>query len=253
MQAEREELTRGTHAERRATVALVLEGAPIPIERAEQTLGYSLGKAHRAAIVWSEAADSDMGVLENAAVALAEAAGAPRYLSIVASASTLWLWLPIDAEPALARLESAAPATSDVRIALGSRGVGVEGFRRSHLDALTAQRMLARLESKARLVSFDRVRLVSLVTADLEGAEFFIRDTLGGLASADPELRATIELFLEEGCNASRAADRLSVHRNTLLRRLDAADALLPRPLQDNRVHVGVALELLRWLAPAGR
>lgn len=253
MQAERDELTRGTHAERRATAALVLEGAPIPVERAESILGYSLGNVHRAAIVWSEAADSDMGVLENAAVALAEIAGTPRYLSIVASASTLWLWLPIGAERALARLESAAPATGGVRIALGSRGVGIEGFRRSHLDALTAQRMLARLESKTRLVSFDRVRLVSLIAADREGAEFFIRDTLGELASADPDLLASVELFLEEGCNASRAADRLSVHRNTLLRRLDAADSLLPRPLQDNRIHVGVALELLRWLAPAGR
>jgi DNA-binding PucR family transcriptional regulator len=194
-----------------------------------------------------------MGVLENTAAALADLSGAPRYLSIVASASTLWLWLPIGTEPELARLELVVPETSDVRIAMGSRGVGIEGFRRSHLDALTAQRMLARLESKARRVSFDRVRLVSLVTADREGAEHFIRGTLGELASADADLRATVEIFLDEGCNASRAADRLSVHRNTLLRRLAAADTLLPRPLQDNRVHVGVALEVLRWLAPPAR
>jgi DNA-binding PucR family transcriptional regulator len=150
-------------------------------------------------------------------------------------------------------LESLASETLDARIAIGSRGVGIEGFRRSHLDALTAQRMLARLESKAHYVSFDRARLASLITVDREGAEHFIRDTLGELATADTQLRATIETFLDEGCNASRAADRLSVHRNTLLRRLDTADTLLPRPLQDNRVHVGVALEVLRWLAPPAR
>lgn len=251
MQAERDELTRGTHAERRAVVALLVEGAPIPVERAERSLGYALGQEHRAIVLWSESADSDMRDLEQVAETLTSVAGTPRFLSVVAGAATLWLWLPTSKEPNTARLEGATRQASNVRIAIGSRGTGVEGFRKSHLDALTAQRMLARVSSTKRIVSFDRVRLVSLITGDPEGADHFIRDTLGELASADAELRTTVEVFLEEGCNASRAADRLSVHRNTLLRRLESVDTLLPRPLQDARVHVGVALEVLRWRAPA--
>ena len=247
MEAERAELTRGTHAERRATVALLVEGAPIPMERAERTLGYTLSQEHRAAVAWWSGADVKPSALEQIAESLAGVAGTPRFLSVVASAGTLWLWLPTGEEPDTARLEAVTQELPDVRIALGSRGQGVEGFRRSHLDALTAQRMLARVSSPRRVVSFDRVRLVSLIVSDPESAGHFIRDTLGELETAEADLRTTVEIYLEEGCNAARAAERLSVHRNTLLRRLETVDTLLPRPLQDARVHVGVALEVLRW------
>ncbi|HET8940197.1 MAG TPA: PucR family transcriptional regulator [Polyangiales bacterium] len=247
MQAERDELTRGTHAERRATVALIVEGAPISIARAEHSLGYALDQAHRAVVVWSESADSRTRELEQVAESVAQIAGTARFLSVVASTATLWLWLPTSSEPNLARIEARAHNTPDVRIAVGSSGAGVEGFRKSHLDALAAQRMLARVSSRKHVVSFDRVRLVSLITSDREGADHFVRDTLGELATAELELRTTVAVFLEEGCNASRTAERLSVHRNTLQRRLDTVDTLLPRPLQEARVHVGVALELLDW------
>jgi DNA-binding PucR family transcriptional regulator len=247
MQAERNQLTRGTHAERRATVALIVEGAPIPVERAERSLGYKLDQAHRAVAVWSESADSRTRDLEAVAEAIAHVAGTPRFLSIVASTATLWLWLPTSKEPSIQRIEAQMQHTPNVRIAIGSHGTGIEGFRKSHLDALTAQRMLARVTSGKHVVSFDRVRLVSLIASDPEGADHFIRDTLGELATADAELRTLVAVFLEEGCNASRTAERLSVHRNTLLRRLEMVDTLLPRPLQDARIHIGVALEVLRW------
>jgi DNA-binding PucR family transcriptional regulator len=134
-----------------------------------------------------------------------------------------------------------------VHLALGSLGRGLEGFRRSHLDALTAQRMLSRLQSRERVVSFDAVRLVSLVTQDPQAAQAFVQHTLGELASGSPELQSALRVFLNTGCNASRAADLLRTHRNTLLRRLTRAEALLPRPLEGQHVHVAVALEVLRW------
>ncbi|UJR85158.1 PucR family transcriptional regulator [Sandaracinus amylolyticus] len=253
MAKERHELTRGTHAERREVVALLLEGAPIRPAHAEHRLGYPLDQAHRAAVIWSEDAESDMSALESVAEALARITGAPRFLGVVASAATLWVWLPGVAEPELDRVRAAMRDAPSARVAIGSLAKGVEGFRRSHLDALTAQRMLARLGSDARVVSFDRVRLVSLITIDPEGADHFVQHTLGDLATASPELRQTVEAFLEEGCNASRAAERLRVHRNTLLRRLETAEALMPRPLEHDRVHVGVALEVLRWRAGSER
>ena len=51
---ERDELTRGTHAERRETVALILDGAPIARQRAEGRLGYALTGPHTAAVIWSD-------------------------------------------------------------------------------------------------------------------------------------------------------------------------------------------------------
>ncbi len=51
IEVERDELTRGTHAERRETVALLLEGGPIPRRRAEDRLGYALTGPHTAAVI----------------------------------------------------------------------------------------------------------------------------------------------------------------------------------------------------------
>jgi DNA-binding PucR family transcriptional regulator len=51
----------------------------------------------------------------------------------------------------------------------------------------------------------------------------------------------------QEQCNASRTANRLFTHRNTVLRRLDRAAKLLPRPLEEDIVHVAVALEVFHW------
>lgn len=252
MAAERDELTRGTHAERREVVALILDGAPIQPHNASRRLGYELEQTHRAGVIWSDAAESDLGALEGAAEALARAAGAQRFLSVVASAATLWVWVPGGAVPDLEQVRTEVRRTPFVRMAVGSVGLGIEGFRRSHLDALTTQRMVARLGSEQRVVSFDDVRLVSLVTRDAEGADQFVKHTLGALEAADPELRRSLLTFLNEGCNASLTAERLHTHRNTLLRRLARAEELLPRPLEQNRVQVAVALEVLRWRTGAG-
>ncbi len=250
MLAERDELTRGTHAERREVVALVLDGAPISPKSAAQRLGYELEQLHRAAIVWSDAAAPDLGLLERAADAVAHALGAPRRLTVIASAATLWIWVPQRAEPDLDKLRVATSPLAGVRIAIGSRGRGVLGFRRSHFDALTTQRMLARVGAAHRVASFADVRLVSLVTQEPDAAAQFVTDTLGDLATAPAELRTALLTFLAEGCNATRAAQVLHTHRNTLLRRLARAEALLPHGLDGDRVHVAVALDVLRWQGP---
>jgi DNA-binding PucR family transcriptional regulator len=247
MQAERDELVRGTHAERREVVALILDGAPINRQRAAERLGYGLDQQHTAAVVWSEEPDAEQGLIDRAADTLARAAGSARPLTVIASAATRWMWLPGAAAPDRQVLGAALNQLPGVRVALGSPGSGLEGFRRSHLDALTVQRMLARLGSEQRVAAFDEVSLVALLTQDPERADHFLAHTLGSLAAADPELKATVRAYIEEQCNAARAAERLYTHRNTVLRRLARADQLLPRPLRENAVHVAVALEVLRW------
>jgi DNA-binding PucR family transcriptional regulator len=248
MREEREELTRGTHAERRETVALLLEGAPIPRQRAEARLGYALARTHTAAVVWSDDPASDLADLDRAAEELARAAGDVHPLTVMASAATRWVW--VHGRPDLAQVRAAVASMPSVRLACGSCGNGLDGFRRSHLDALTTQRMLARLASTERVVGHDDVELVSLVTQDHERADAFVSRTLGGLETAPPDVTAAVRTFVAAGCNASRAAAQSFTHRNTLLRRLDRADALLPRPLAENLLDVAVALEVLRWRGP---
>lgn len=242
---ERDELTRGTHAERRETVSLLLDGAPIPRARAEQRLGYRLGGQHTAAIVWSDDPHADLGALDRVADLIAGCAGDRRPLTVLASAATRWVW--VHGQPDTAALRTEIGAMPAARVALGAAANGVDGLRRSHLDALAVQRMLARLASPQQLATHDEVELVALVAADPESAQDFVRRTLGALESAGPEITEAVRVFIAAQCNASRAAARLYSHRNTLLRRLARADQLLPRPLSENVLNIGVALEILRW------
>ncbi len=245
MQAERAELTRGAQAERREVIALLLDGAPITRERAEARLGYALGRTHHAAVVWGEGPDPDATAVDHIAELIARPAGGEPSLTVSAGSGTRWVWS--GAEPDLAAIERAAEGAPDVRVALAGPGGGVAGFRRTHLDALTTQRMLARLGSPRRVAHYTAIALVALATEDAERAARFTGDTLGALETADEELRDSVLTYLRSQSNATRAAEALFTHRNTLLRRLDRAEELLPRPLAERPVDVAVALDIVRW------
>lgn len=245
IEQERDDLTRGTHAERRETVALILDGAPLPRKRAEDRLGYALTGPHTAAVIGSDDPAGDMARLDAAAEALGHAA-AVRPLTVLASTATRWVWVPSRSVDTAA-LRDSIEAMPDVRVAIGPCADGIDGFRRSHFDAITTQYMMARLQSPQRLAHFADVELVALITADTDRAAAFVHRTLGDLEAAGGELQEFVRVFVGEQCNASRAADRLYTHRNTLLRRLARADELLPRPLAEASVNVAVALDVLRW------
>lgn len=251
MAEERDELTRGSQAERRDLVALVLQGAPVSRARAEDVLGHPLDGDHVAAVVWTAEGESDLGRLERAAEALMRAAGARQRLTVVAAASTLWVWLPVRTLPDREELAGALRRTPEVRVAVGAPARGIEGFRRSHQDAVEVRRLVARLGAPDPVMTFAEVQLAALVTRDEARAEEFVALVLGDLAAAPSELRETVRTYLAVLGNASAAAERLFTHRNTVLRRLARADELLPRPLAEDPLRVGVALEVLRWRADA--
>ncbi|GAC49303.1 putative CdaR family transcriptional regulator [Gordonia aichiensis NBRC 108223] len=241
MRSERHELTRGTHAQRREAVALLLEGAPIPIDRAEIQLGYRLRGPHTALVLWTHHPDQ-AATLESAADALATSAGCASRLTVVASAASLWVWLPTD-ESSIERLSP----SSGIDVAVGRTGEGVDGFRASHFQALATQRIVAQLGSPHGVVRFDDVRLVSLLMASPDDTAAFVDETLGELARAEPTLLDTVRTWISLQCNTSRASEALYTHRNTVIRRLARAEELLPRPLDESLLDVGVALEVLRW------
>ncbi|KGH45062.1 transcriptional regulator [Modestobacter caceresii] len=247
MAAERAELTRGAHAERRVTVSLLLEGAPLARARAEAQLGYGLTGPHTAVIAWSDAGTAGSVQLEAAAEAAMRAAGAAGRLTVVAGAAALWVWLPVGRAPEAESVAAGLADAPDVRVAVGRPGVDVEGFRRSHLDAVTTQQMLDRLTSPQQVARYEDVQLVALLTRDPARVEEFLADTLGGLLGADAVTCETVLVYVRELGNASRTAARLYTHRNTVLRRLARAEDLLPRPLAENAVAVAAALEVLRW------
>ncbi len=250
IERERSELTGGTHAERLEVVTLILEGAPITGIRASTRLRYELDRRHTAAVLWTHDRDEhgDDGALERAADLLARAAGVQRALTVVASAGSLWAWIPGDEDLDLDAARHGLRDLPGVRVAIGPPGRGIDGFRRSHLDALAAQRLLHRVPDGLQVATFDDVQVVTLATHDPDRARAFVERTLGQLATADPVLRDTLRTFLREGSSTAQAARALYTHRNTVLNRLHRAQDLLPTPLKGRHLEIGLALEIVHWL-----
>lgn len=247
MQIERYELTRGTQADRRKTVALILDGAPISRDDAEKRLVYDLEENHTAVVICGDESRIQLSNLDRAVELLMHTPHVHRSLSVLASADTRWVWLAGANGPDLTGVTAAVGEIPGVRVAIGSTAAGIEGFRRSHLEAVTTQRVMARFGSIKRVVRYADVQLVALLTADPEKVNRFIKNALGDLESASPELHRTVLAFVHEGCNAARTAARLFTHRNTVDRRVARAKELLPQPLEGATVQIALALEALRW------
>ena len=251
IERERHELTHGTHAERLETVNLILEGAPISVARASERLRYELGGRHGAAVLWSQATAPAHGELEHAAELLARAADARRAFTVVASTRSLWAWLPLGGgEPDAAALTAALAEAPGVRAALGPAGAGMAGFRRSHVDALSTQRLMQRMPEELRLATYADVALVALAAQDEELMADFVTRTLGDLATADEVIRDTLRAYIRDEFSASQTARALYTHRNTVLNRVERAKELLPGALAGHGLEIGLALEIVHWLGP---
>ncbi|GAA5019824.1 PucR family transcriptional regulator [Kitasatospora paranensis] len=248
---ERDQLVGGMPARRLETVNLLLQGAPIAGERASARLGYDLSRRHLALVLWHAPGMVEQGELESAADAIAEAAGARRPLTVAAGISVLWAWIAVPGQVDTKVLnEALIAAGTHARAAAGMPGDGPTGFRLSHQQALTAQRLTFRMHQPPRLTAYEDVQVVAMAAHDEDQAREFVASTLGELADAAPELARTLRVYLQEDCNASRAARRLYTHRNTVLNRIARADALLPRPRPGRGLQVSLALELQHWLGP---
>ncbi|MFD6453707.1 PucR family transcriptional regulator [Nocardia sp. NPDC060220] len=244
LEAIREDLSAATQLRRQSTVQLLLEGAPIPRDRAENQLGYPLTDVHVAAIVWVGSVDTAAQATK-AAEQIVRATQTPYRLSIDAGLTTIWLWMPTATAPDIAQIADLLAPTPAARVAFGRPGADITGFRRSHLDAAAAKRLVERLGSNRRVVRFQDVHLASLISTDPAEAELFISDTLGDLAGADRLIRDTVRTFIHERFNSSRTADRMFAHRNTIDRRLTRASELLPMSLNENATAIDAALSLI--------
>ncbi|SFR48093.1 DNA-binding transcriptional regulator, PucR family [Marinobacter daqiaonensis] len=247
MRDEREKLIRSGQVDRRELITRVLEGDLTSVPRLNIQLKYAVDQPQLAAIVWCEDPNVEISRLEGVSRTFARCAGTSEVLTVAANSATLWVWCHATAPLDLPQMEQYLSNLSGVYVTVGSEGTGLDGFRRSHLEAATTQRVFGRLRPKSRIVVFDQIRLVSLMSEDPEATRQFVSHTLGDLASAGVELQQALLTYLSHGCNAAQATKRLHTHRNTLLRRLARAEELLPRPLAENRIHVAAALELLTW------
>ena len=143
---------------------------------------------------------------------------------------------------------------ADVRVALGEPGWGLTGFRSSHIEATHARRVVALSRSHGdTLTRYRDVAVAALASVDHEQAASFVTRVLGPLAADDDEatyrVAMTLAVYLQENRSPARAAQRLTVHPNTVTYRVNQAESILGRSVDADAVQVSVALALLPLLA----
>jgi DNA-binding PucR family transcriptional regulator len=244
----------GALARRTQLVRSLLEGEEQDVVEASRALGYDIDRWVLAAVLWDAGGAEDPGLrhdgLEAQAAAAARAAGVARAFTLAPDETGLWAWIatpePADLDAIAAALGESLAASQGV--ALGTPAYGLAGFRRGHQEAVHARRV-AELGGRAGVVRYDEVELVSLVSGDLDRLARFVQRTLGPLTADDDttvRLRETLLAWLAEGGNARRAAERLHAHKNTVLYRLQRAQLLLGRPLDEDRGALELALSAVR-------
>jgi hypothetical protein len=252
---QRDRWLRGAQARRAETIRLLLGGEVVDGETASATLGYDLRRVHAAIVLWTDGEpDGDaLAVLEDAARELARRVEGGRPLSLAAGAHAVWAWIPVVGGALGTNAHDRADGwlPDGVRVAVGRAAPGVEGFRTSHQDAQLVRRVMALAARPPRLVSFDEVELVCLISGEPEAMRRLVAHELGELATRDPNvarLRETARVYLACGANAREAAERLTMHKNTVHYRLSRIEDLLGHPITERRLELEVALTLVHTL-----
>jgi hypothetical protein len=176
-----------------------------------------------------------------------------RLLLVEVIEDTWWAW--IGGERALERRKLEAlgrfGAPSGAQIGIGSEAPGPDGFRTTHMRALSAQR--AGLASGAAVTRYDDIALEALAARDEGEARSFVARELRGIDGDDlrsRRLRETLHAYFAAGQNAAATAAALRVHEQTVGQRLRAVEDRIGHTVPSRRAELEVALRLRRYLKP---
>jgi DNA-binding PucR family transcriptional regulator len=257
-EAGKENWLRNLSVARGARVQALLRGERADVDASEAILGYRLRQHHLGVVCWiADAAPggSALGALEQATAEMTRQAGLDgRPIFLPQDESSAWAWLPLGAREAFPSV-CAVGAESGIRFALGSAGSGVSGFRRTHQQALGAHTVaLAAGRSGRAMTSFADVAPLAQMAGSTELIRAWVIETLGALAddnSHHATLRETLSVFLQENGSFVAAAERLTLHKNSVRYRVGKAEESLGHPVGEDRLHVELALLATQWLGPA--
>ena len=223
---------------------------PVDLTEAGRSLGYEVRDHHVALVAVPLRPDADA----RAAVRqVAEAAGGCALLTRATGDGSWWAWLGWPSAPDPEVIDAVAGAeVRDVLIGLGEPGQGREGFRRSHVQAVEAERISRTARSPfGGVVRHRDIEVAAVLCADPERARRFAEGRLGALARRDEatsRVRATLRAYLANGRNLARTAEALHVHHKTVSYRLARASELVGRSVVDLPYDLEAALIIDRTL-----
>lgn len=240
----------------------------IDVDASSTVIRYPLRWHHLALVVWypdqrgyQDAEDDEVPRLQRFLRDLGDAAGADAVpLFVAADRSCGWGWLPYRAAPddAVEKVRQFASAQSEPpSVTIGTLGAGIEGFRRSHREAVDARGVAVVRERRSPTViaaSDPGLSVVARLSGDVAGTREWVARVLGDLASDDENdarLRETLRIFLSCGSSYKSAAEELNMHFNTVKYRVGRAVARRGRDIDSDRLEVELALLACYWYGTA--
>ncbi|MBM9835479.1 helix-turn-helix domain-containing protein [Rhodococcus hoagii] len=237
---ERERLLQGAFASRVTTVREILDGGG-GVAQSSGLLGYPLRLTHTAVVAWVDDSTVFAGSLDRV---MSRVAAGRRTLSVPSGAHGVWSWIAQDSDDPWVVDHCRIP--DGVRLAVGERAPGIEGFRSSHREALAAQRIAEVGKQRKAVTSYTHVELVSMLSADPDAMRALVARELAGLLGEDAaseRLRDTLRAVMNCHGNHEAAARRLGIHKNTVRYRMQRAEELLGGDILARRLKLELALE----------
>jgi len=237
----------------------------IDVDAASASIRYPLRWHHVGLVMWFPDRSSEIDELPRLQRFLQElgeaAAVGASPLFIAFDRSCGWGWLPYRAatDEVVSTVRGFALSRPDSpHVAIGTMACGVEGFRRSHREAVDARRVAIagqRRGSPTVIAASDPgLSVVARLGADVAGTREWVAEVLGDLASDednDERLRETLRVFLNCGSSYKAAADQLNMHFNTVKYRIGRAVARRGRDIGSDRLEVELALLVCHWFGSA--
>jgi DNA-binding PucR family transcriptional regulator len=256
-QTERDRWLANQNRVRALRVREIIDAGEIDIDETANAIGYPLRCIHLSAVVWCAESESgsELVALERFINELGQSLGAQkRPLFVAADRVTGWAWIPLSVDTApnvAARTRAFVEARAGAPwIAIGNPLAGIEGFRRSHQQALAARGVVIAggpRQPRVTAASDPGLAVAAQFSGDLKAARAWVGEVLGPLASAtdvDERLRETLRVFLHTGSSFKAAADELHLHSNSVKYRVQRAVERRGKPIADDRLDVEVALLL---------
>lgn len=225
-------------------------------------LDYVLEQHHVAAVCWTpeDVEQEELPALQAAGHDIAGLLGAtssPLFVPI--DRVTGWMWIPLGrSAPGPYDLDSLRrrPAAEHPHITatLGAVGSGIDGFRRSHVQAERVRSLLlAAGSTDPTITSYEQpgVATAALLIDDPAATRAWVQESLGGLAvntDAAARLRETLSAYLDHNLSNVAAGKALNLHPNSVKYRVRRATEVRGRILDDDRLGLELALLVSRWL-----
>lgn len=236
-------------------ISEIVAGGDIDVARAQHLLDYRFDGHHVAVAAWAD--PSSGHDLRSAVVSAIQRWGTvSSVLVIPIGVQSVWAWGAVSPRASGGRpsTDGDRSATVDgMRIAMGQIGEGLDGFRRSHLEAREVEKLVRLNPAAGQFVTaHEDVALDVLLLADPEAARLFATRVLGPLVMADQraaDQRATLIRYLDSGHSLAAVAAAEHISKNTVTYRVQKA---LSHCAYDggSTTEIRAALRVAEWFFP---